>query len=149
MPLIWTPLKLLWLLAKLLLGFVKLLGMLARLIAFVTFGLAGFMGRWIERKTFGRSSVHVRRDWNDRRVGRVQWSDLENPKWDTVAGGTQVESRKPFIYAYVWCDKVRGDIAHSCIHGPPPHNIKVCLMKRDNSGGVWNRLIQIAGPDRR
>ena len=66
-----------------------------------------------------------------------------------MAGGTQIESRKPFIYGYVWCDKVRGDIAHSCIHGPPPHNIKVCLMKRDNSREIWNRLIQIAGPDRR
>ena len=66
-----------------------------------------------------------------------------------MAGGTQIESRKPFIYGYVWCDKVLGDIAHSCIHGPPPHNIKVCLMKRDNSRDVWNRLIQIAGPDTR
>ena len=122
---------------------------LVRVIAGVIFGLAGFMVRWLERNIWGKSSVHVRRDWEDHRVGRVRWSDLENLKWDTVAGGTQVESRPPFIYAYVWCNKVRGDIAHSCIHGPPPHNIKVCLMKRDNSRDVWNRLIQIAGPDRR
>ena len=66
-----------------------------------------------------------------------------------MAGGTQIESRRPFMYGYVWCDKVRGDIAHSCIHGPPPHNIKVCLVKQDNSRDVWNRLIQIAGPERR
>ncbi len=149
MFLFWRLAKLLWFLAKLLLGLARLLGTLARLIAGVTFRLAGLMGRWIEGRTWGRSSVQVRRDWNDHRVGRVQWSDLENPRWDTVAGGTQVESRQPFIYAYVSCDKVRGDIAHSCTHGPPPHNIKVCLMKRDNSRDVWNRLIQIAGPDRR
>ena len=149
MLLFWRSVKLLWLLAKLILGLAGLLGKLARLIAIVTFGLAGLIVKWIERRTLGRSSVQVRRDWNDHRVGRVQWSDLENPKWDTVAGGTQIESRRPFICAYVWCDKVHGDIAHSCIHGPPPHNIKVCLMKRDNSRDVWYRLIQIAGPDRR
>ena len=57
-----------------------------------------------------------------------------------MAGGTQIESRKPFIYGYVWCDKVLGAIAHSCIHGPPPHNIKVCLMKGDNSRDVWDRF---------
>ena len=148
MFLFWRSAKLLWLLAKLLLGMVSLLGMLARLIAGVTIGLAGSMGGWIERRTRGKSSVHVRRDWNDNRIGRVQWSDLENPRWDTVAGGTQLESRQAFIYAYVWCDKVRGDIAHSCTHGPPPHNIKVCLLKQDNSGDVWNRLNQIAGPER-
>ena len=142
MSLLWRSARLLWLLAKLLLR-------LSRLIAGLTFGLAGLIGRWIERRILGKSSVHVRRDWNDHRVGRVRWSDLDNPRWDTVAGGTQVESRRPYIYAFVWCDKIRGDIAHSCTQGPPPHNIKVCLMKRDNSRDVWDRLIQIAGPDRR
>ncbi|MCI0801481.1 MAG: hypothetical protein J4O11_02845, partial [Chloroflexi bacterium] len=31
------------------------------------------------RQTLGRSAVYVRRDWNDRGVGRVRWSDLHDP----------------------------------------------------------------------
>ena len=31
-------------------------------------------------------------------------------------------------------------------HGPGPHNIKVCLVKKDNSKEVWNRVLELAGP---
>ena len=95
--------------------------------------------------------VRVRRQWNDQRIGTVRWSDLGNPRWDIVSGGTQVRSPQPFIHAYVYCDKVRGNIAHSCNHGPGPHNIKVCLVKKDNSKEVWNYLMKIVGkkPPRR
>ena len=96
---------------------------------------------------YGHKSVHIRRDWNDRRVGKVLWSDLVNPRWDNVAGGTQIESRKPFVYAYVWCNRVQGDIAHSCLHGPAPHNIKVCVMKQDNSRDIWKAISKIVGPE--
>jgi hypothetical protein len=65
-----------------------------------------------------------------------------------VSGGTQIESRRPFVFAYVWCNKVQGDIAHSCLHGPAPHNVKVCIMKRDNSAKVWNRVSRMVGPER-
>jgi hypothetical protein len=38
---------------------------------------------------------------------------------------------------YVMCDgMIDGELAHSCSHGPPPHDIKVCLLKKDNRG-VW------------
>ena len=96
----------------------------------------------------GNKAVHIRRDWNDRQIGKVRWSDLENARWDNVAGGTQIESRRPFVYAYVWCNRVQGDIAHSCSHGPPPHNIKVCIMKQDNSRDVWKRISKIVGPEK-
>ena len=101
------------------------------------------------RQTFGRSNVYVRRDWNDRGVGRVRWADLNGPRWDTVSGGNQVENPLPMIHAYVWCDKVRGDIGHSCAHGPGPHNIKVCMLWDDNSRQIWRRLLDLAVPDRR
>ena len=91
------------------------------------------------------SPVRVRRDWNDHRIGTVRWSDLENPKWDDISGGEQNHTPQPFIHAYVWCNKVRGDIAHSCAHGPPPHNIKVCLVRKDNTKIVWDRLLALAG----
>jgi hypothetical protein len=123
----------------------RLLRVVVWLIAFVlrlTVGLA-----W--RLTFGRSNVYVRRDWNDRGMGRVSWLDLVNPRWDTVSGGAQVENLLPLLHAYVWCDKVRGKIGHSCAHGPGPHNIKVCMLREDNSQRIWRRLLELAGPDRR
>ena len=128
-------LKLTWRLLRLVLW---LLGLVFRL----TIGLA-----W--RQTLGRSTVYVRRDWNDRGMGRVRWADLHDPLWDTVSGGAQVENPLPLLYGYVWCDKVRGKIGHSCAHGPGPHNIKVCILREDNSKRIWRRLLDLAGPDRR
>ncbi len=61
-------LKLTWRLLRLVLW---LLGLVFRL----TIGLA-----W--RQTLGRSKVYVRRDWNDRGMGRVRWADLHDPRWD-------------------------------------------------------------------
>ncbi len=128
-------LKLLWRMLRLLLW-------LASLVLRLTVGLA-----W--RQTLGRSNVYVRRDWNDRGVGRVRWADLHAPRWDTVSGGAQVENPLPLLHAYVWCDKVQGKIGHSCAHGPGPHNIKVCMLRDDNSRRIWRRLLDLAGPDRR
>ena len=128
-------LKLTWRLLRLVLS---LLGMVFRL----TIGLA-----W--RQTLGRSTVYVRRDWNDRGMGRVRWVDLHDPRWDTVSGGAQVENPLPLLHGYVWCDKVRGKIGHSCAHGPGPHNIKVCMLREDNSNRIWRRLLDLAGPGRR
>ena len=89
--------------------------------------------------------VRVRRDWDDCRIGTVRWSDLGNPRWDMVSGGTQTRTPEPFVHGYVMCDRVRGDIAHSCIHGPGPHNIKVCIVEKDNSRQVWDYLMKIVG----
>ena len=127
---------------KLLLRLLRLLLWLVAAVLRVTFGMA-----W--RQTFCRSNVYVRRDWNDRGVGRVRWSDLHDPRWDTVSGGAQVENPLPLIHAYVWCDKVRGKIGHSCAHGPGPHNIKVCMLRDDNNRRIWRLLLNLAGPDRR
>ncbi len=127
---------------KLLLRMLRLVLWLLTMALRLTFGLV-----W--RQTFGRSNVYVRRDWNDRGVGRVRWSDLHDPRWDTVSGGAQVENPLPLLHAYVWCDKVRGKIGHSCAHGPGPHNINVCMLRDDNSRRIWRRLLDLAGPDRR
>tara|TARA_B100001123_G_scaffold128937_2_gene149813 strand:+ start:3618 stop:4031 length:414 start_codon:yes stop_codon:yes gene_type:complete len=121
----------------------RLLRLAVRLMVMVlkpTFGLA-----W--RLTLGRSVAYVRRDWNDRGVGRVRWSQLRDPRLDTLSGGAQVENPLPLLHGYVWCDKVRGEIGHSCAHGPGPHNIKVCMLREDNTRLVWRRLLDVAGPD--
>ena len=96
------------------------------------------------RKPSGRAPVRVRRDWDDHRVGTVRWSDLGTPRWDMVSGGTQTRTPRPFVHGYVMCDKVRGDIAHSCIHGPGPHNIQVCIVEKDNSRQDCDYLMHTA-----
>ena len=96
-----------------------------------------------------RSSVYVRRDWNDHRVGRVRWSNLRAHRWDMMSGETRVAMNLPLLHVYVWCDKVQGEIGHHCAHGPSPHNIKVCVLREDNNGRIWRRLLALVGPDRR
>ncbi len=127
----------------------KLLWRALRLVVWLVVLVVRLTAGLLWRQTFGRSHVYVRRDWDDRGVGRVRWSDLHGLRWDTVSGGAQVENPLPLLHAYVWCDKVRGEIGHSCAHGPGPHNIKVCMLREDNSRRIWRRLLDLAGPDRR
>ena len=127
----------------------KLLWRALRLVLWLVGAVLRLTGSLVSRQTLGRSNLYVRRDWDDRGLGRVRWSDLHAPRWDTVSGGAQVENPLPLIHAYVWCDKVRGNIGHSGAHGPGPHNIKVCMLRDDNSRRIWRRLLDLAGPDRR
>ena len=120
-----------------------------RLIMWLVVVILSLTIGFARRQTLGRSNVYVRRDWNDRGLGRVRWADLHALRWDTISGGAQVENLLPSLHAYVWCDKVRGNIGHSCVHGPGPHNIKVCMLRDDNSRRIWRCLVDLAGPDRR
>lgn len=131
-------------------GFVfKLLWLVLRLVSWLLGIFLRLTVGLVWRQTLGRSDVYVRRDWDDRGLGRVRWPDLHDPRWDTMSGGAQVENPLPLIHAYVWCDKVRGRIGHSCAHGAGPHNIKVCMLCEDNTRRVWGRLLALVGPDRR
>ena len=138
--------KVAWALARLAWFLAKLLWFVARVTVRPSIAVTGMMSRRFRRGVTYNTSVHIRRDWNDHRVGTVRWADLRSPRWDTVSGGEQNRTPQPFIHAFVWCSLVNGDIAHSCIHGPPPHDIKVCLVRKDNNRDVWNRLSEIAGP---
>lgn len=90
--------------------------------------------------------VTVRRQWNDWRQGKVKLVDLADLHWDWTSGGIQAPAPQPFIHGYVSCDKIEGEVAHSCLHGEGPHRIKVCLVKKDQSPGTWEVLLAIAGP---
>jgi hypothetical protein len=88
----------------------------------------------------------VRRQWNDYRSAIYRFAQVEKLCWDYVSGGINAQSPQPFVHGYVWCNqKISGDLAHACIHGPPPHRIKVCLVKKDNEN-IWNEILSIAGP---
>ena len=146
LSLIWTAAKSLWALTQ-------LLWRLSKISLSVICLVAGVVLAAVKKAAGPRGGdpgdgalVRVRRDWNDHRIGTVKWSDLRDPRWDTVSGGEQNPTPQPFIHGYVWCDIVQGDIAHSCAHGPGPHNIKICLVKKDNSRDIWDRLSAIVGP---
>ena len=96
--------------------------------------------------------VIVRRQPSDHRTAKYLLSSFENPHWDTVSGGIRTTLfNQQFIYGYVQCtDAVEGEVAHSGEHGidnhgPCPHRIKVCALKKDNKG-VYNTLLEIVGP---
>ena len=135
---------------KSLLTMTKLLWRLVTVSLRVVLWVAGSILALAKKATGAESGedapVRIRRDWNDHRIGTVKWSDLRDSHWDNISGGEQNPTPQPFIHGYVWCDIIKGDIAHSCAHEPGPHNIKVCLVKKDNSREIWGRLSAIVGP---
>ena len=91
-------------------------------------------------------TVRIRRQFSDYRIGEIHYGGLNGICWDNISGGVYDIAPQPFIHAYVLCNEVKGDIAHSCQHGPPPHNIKIVILKKDNTQEIYKRLLESAGP---
>ena len=80
------------------------------------------------------SIITIRRQWNDWKTAKVSLRDLSGLHWDNESGGVRARSPQLFLHGYVFCTAIlEGEISHSCRHGKPPHNIKVCIVKQDNS----------------
>jgi hypothetical protein len=93
------------------------------------------------------SLVWVRRQWNDYRKAKYRLTELKDVHWDRTSGGVWAPTPQPFLHAYVQCDgMVEGELAHSGQHGPCPHRVKVCIVKKDNSPAVFTELVRAAGP---
>ena len=90
--------------------------------------------------------VYIRRQFSDHLIGKVFYESLRNIHWSSTSGGVYNIAPQPFIHAYVWCDQVEGEIAHSCQHGPPPHSIKIVILKKDNRPEILEKLLSVAGP---
>lgn len=92
--------------------------------------------------------VWVRRQWDDSwRKASYRPRDIWNIHWDWVGGGVQAPTPQPFLHGYVSCrGMLEGELAHSGSHGPCPHVIKVCIVKKDNPPSVFSRLAEAAGP---
>ena len=50
--------------------------------------------------------VFVRRQWNDWKIGKVNFSKLDGFRWDNISGGVFVISPQPFIHAYTSCENM-------------------------------------------
>lgn len=91
--------------------------------------------------------VKVRRHWNDWRIATYHLADLGGVHWDTMSGGVQSTAPQPFLHGYVVCAQMLdGELAHSGAHGPCPHEIKVCVVKKDNAPTIFAGLCTAAGP---
>jgi hypothetical protein len=91
--------------------------------------------------------VTIRRAWSDQLCATVRLSSLTGLRWDISSGGVRAPTPQPFVHGYVWCDSLLdGELSHSCQHGPPPHPIKVCVVKKDNDPAVFRQILTIVGP---
>lgn len=90
--------------------------------------------------------ISIRRQWNDWRIARVKFEDVKKPRWDYLSGGINAMTPQAFIHGYTYCNKIDGEIAHSCMHGEGPHWINVCIVKKDNDKKTWDMLLKIVGP---
>lgn len=90
--------------------------------------------------------VTVRRHPQDWQTAEYRMTKLSRLRWDSVSGGVGRATPYPMIFATVWCDQMEsGELAHSCMHGPPPHEIKVCLIKKYNKK-KWKRILEMVSP---
>lgn len=93
-----------------------------------------------------KKTVLVRRHYNDHRVAEYKLEDVSKIHWDNISGGVREKSSNYSLYGYVDCQgMVGGELSHSGIHGPCPHEIKVCILKGDNKD-IYNELEEQAGP---
>jgi hypothetical protein len=76
----------------------------------------------------------VRRHPTDRRIGKVRLGDIQHIQWRTQSGGRKSRfMAQPFVFGRIPCTQiVEGRIAHTCQHGPPPHEVLVCMCQKDN-----------------
>jgi hypothetical protein len=90
--------------------------------------------------------VQVRRQPTDWGVAQYRRSDDSGLHWTDISGGVGATLTHPFVHGYVLCDAmISGGVAHSCRHGPAPHSILVCLLKKDNPE-LWASIEEEIGP---
>jgi hypothetical protein len=90
--------------------------------------------------------IQVRRQWNrGRRIAIFRLRDISELRWGRMGGGLRHRTPQLFVHGYVMCDAMlEGRLAHSCAHGPGPHRIKVCLVRKGNEA-VWRHVLAIVG----
>jgi hypothetical protein len=92
------------------------------------------------------SIIHVRRQWNDYRNASYKLADIDGLHWTAYSGGVRQRAPREFLHGYVRCDAMlSGMVAHSGLHGPCPHRIKVCIVKSANPS-TFAHLLELCPP---
>ena len=92
--------------------------------------------------------ITVARQPGDGRLAEYEAGAVHDLHWDNMTGGVMAWTpfKQQMVFGYVFCDAMdSGELAHSCSHGPPPHWIKVCIMKQYNKD-CWPLVLDIVGP---
>ena len=90
--------------------------------------------------------VNVRRQPTDWRVAQYNPAGVHGLHWSGTSGGVNASLTHNFVHGYVHCNAMISDeLAHSCSHGPPPHRVLVCLLKKDNPD-IWVEIEEEVGP---
>jgi hypothetical protein len=90
--------------------------------------------------------LNVRRQPGDWRTAEYHWKDVRDLHWTSTGGGVRANLPHPHVHGYVMCNAmIRGELAHSCEHGPPPHEILVCITRVGNEG-IWPEIERQVGP---
>lgn len=86
--------------------------------------------------------VVVTRGWGDWRKLSVPLDVLARFHMTSDAGGTKARLPRPMLAAYMSCTAIPEGVefGHSCLHGPPPHSIKVLVQQRDNDRALYQEL---------
>lgn len=94
--------------------------------------------------------ITVRREPQDYRNATYRLDDLKEPHWSDHCNNTEGRFRGRFnddyICGYVQCDgALEGGVAHTGNHGPCPHRIKVCVIKKYTDKAAYKALLEIVG----
>lgn len=82
--------------------------------------------------------VYVRRGWNDALIVPLHFGDLQDLHWRS---GISPYSPRPFLHGQVLCSRVQHrEFAHSCEPRSAPHQILVCIARKDNARVVYEEL---------
>jgi hypothetical protein len=94
---------------------------------------------------YDEETVWVRRHWNAKKRAQYRLSGLTGLHWTDVCGddddGVIRRSAYLMVHGYVFCNEaVAGELTHSCTRSHPPHRITVCVVAKDNSKVLMDRL---------
>ncbi len=87
-------------------------------------------------------TVTIRRSWGDWRTLQVPINALSGFHFTDLAGGTSARMPRNVLAAYMLCSDIPSGafFGHSCMHGPPPHRIKVLIFKTHNDPRTYRSL---------
>jgi hypothetical protein len=93
------------------------------------------------------ATVTVRRQWNGHDTLVVPVSQLRDFHWRDLGGGCGQRAPRQFLHARMLCTSIPDGsyFPHSCRHGPPPHEILVCIVKKDNTKPLYDALTDLVG----
>jgi hypothetical protein len=92
-------------------------------------------------------TVTVRRHWSGPgNTLTIPVRELRDFHSRDISGGVQVRSPRPFLHARMLCTSIPEGhpFPHSCRHGPPPHEILVCITRTDNDKATYQHRAGLA-----